>query len=194
MRDPILAGPKEYIEDGITYRITAKGGLHYMKGNSKPYFSVTGDIDRKADNGRWVDDMGGCIHDEIAKHFPHLVPLIAFHLRDIDGAPMHGGGNGYFWLVGGQFFPKDSWLDCGQPIEKRKEFLGNELMISPAEVDALFEKYAGCSISPNSLAAGRPVFMRDEVAPRIEGWKAAAKDAICRFGLKVYGDAWEAAA
>ncbi len=36
--------------------------------------------------------MGGCIHDEIAKHFPELFPLIKWHLCSTDG-PMHYEAN-----------------------------------------------------------------------------------------------------
>jgi hypothetical protein len=32
--------------------------------------------------------MGGCIHEDIAKHFPELMPYIKWHLTSTDG-PMH---------------------------------------------------------------------------------------------------------
>lgn len=38
---------------------------------------------------------GGCCHEEIAKHFPELAPLIRFHLMSTDG-PMHYIANAVF--------------------------------------------------------------------------------------------------
>ncbi len=37
---------------------------------------------------RWREDSGGCIHGEIAKHFPELAPFIKWHLCSSDG-PLH---------------------------------------------------------------------------------------------------------
>ena len=100
MRDPILA-ERVYSDGGITYRIRVKGGLHYIKGNSRPYFSITADIDRKGRSSLWVEDSGGCCHDEIEKRFPgKFSDLIALHLSDDTGTPMHSAGNGLYWLAG----------------------------------------------------------------------------------------------
>lgn len=44
--DPLLAGPKIYTENGTKYRLVAKGGLHYIRGNRTPYFSLTASQDR----------------------------------------------------------------------------------------------------------------------------------------------------
>jgi hypothetical protein len=46
--------------------------------NGHQSFSITGH----------VGNMGGCIHEEIAKHFPELAHLIKWHLVSTDG-PMH---------------------------------------------------------------------------------------------------------
>ena len=37
----ILAS-KTYTEDGDTFRLIVEGGLNYIKGNKKPYFTITG--------------------------------------------------------------------------------------------------------------------------------------------------------
>ena len=37
---------------------------------------------------RWVESFGGCCHEEIARRFPELQPLIKWHLVSTDG-PMH---------------------------------------------------------------------------------------------------------
>lgn len=98
--DPVLA-TKVFNEDGRTKKITVHGGLSMHKGNRAPYFSITGDIDVKTVNGGWKEESGGCIHGEIRKHFPEKFDdLIALHLSDIDGLPMHAVENGWYWLAG----------------------------------------------------------------------------------------------
>lgn len=52
-------------------------------GNGHNTFSITGNI---RCNG--LEDRCGCVHDEIAKHAPHLAHLIKWHLVSSDG-PMH---------------------------------------------------------------------------------------------------------
>lgn len=55
--------------------------------NGHEDFSITGDTWSRW-NGRWREDSGGCIHNEIAEHFPNLKHLIKWHLVSTDG-PMH---------------------------------------------------------------------------------------------------------
>lgn len=78
---------KEYTEDGRRYRITANVRHDDECGNGHNTFSITGSIDEW--NGkRWREHSGGCIHEEVAKHFPHLAPFIKWHLCGTDG-PLH---------------------------------------------------------------------------------------------------------
>lgn len=79
---------KTYTQNGTEYRITATVRYDNECGNGHNTFAITGEIDRKNSRGVWVDDCSGCIHDEIAKHFPALAPLIKWHLFDANG-PMH---------------------------------------------------------------------------------------------------------
>lgn len=80
-------GPREYIEGGRRYRITAVVRYDDSCGNGHNSFSITGQIDR-FDGRRWFEDAGGCIHDKIAKHFPGLRGLLKWHLCSADG-PLH---------------------------------------------------------------------------------------------------------
>jgi len=89
-------GPKLYTEKGVKYRITATVRYDDDCGNGHNSFSITGSIDRQAGNGGWVDDAGGCIHDQIAKHFPQLKQYIKWHLTSSDG-PMHYIENSLYW-------------------------------------------------------------------------------------------------
>ena len=62
---------KVFYADGEKYRLQVRAELIHLDGNSSPYFSIGGDIFRLARNGRKVWESGGCIHEEIVKHFPH---------------------------------------------------------------------------------------------------------------------------
>jgi hypothetical protein len=102
-------GPKFYTEAGQKYRITADVRHDDQCGNGHNTFSITGTIDRH-ERGIWRDDAGGCIHDEIAKHFSELAPFIKWHLTSTDG-PMHylentiyqAGERDHWGLLKGEF-------------------------------------------------------------------------------------------
>lgn len=85
---PILRS--EPFEDDPRIRFYAVGGLHYIRGNARPYFSLTADY----------PDGGGCCHEEILKRFPDLKPLAALHMADDKGRPMYAHQNGFYWLAG----------------------------------------------------------------------------------------------
>ena len=78
---------REYTEGGTRHRIHAELRFDDSCGNGHETFAITGTIDRY-ERGAWRDDAGGCIHDEIVKHFPALAPLIKWHLCSTDG-PLH---------------------------------------------------------------------------------------------------------
>lgn len=81
-------GPKVYKEGNETLRIIANVRYDDECGNGHNTFSITANIQRKGKNGQWYEYSGGCCHDEVAKHFPELAPLIKWHLCSSDG-PMH---------------------------------------------------------------------------------------------------------
>jgi hypothetical protein len=88
---------KVFYEGGQKYRIQVKAELEIIGGNKKPYFSIGGDIHRLAKNGRKVWECGGCIHEEIVKHFPQLQLLVDIHLADDEGVPMHAYANAAYF-------------------------------------------------------------------------------------------------
>lgn len=45
--------------------------------------------------------MGGCIHEEILKHFPEFAIFVRLHLCDYKGIPMHAIANGFYFLKQG---------------------------------------------------------------------------------------------
>lgn len=85
-------GPKFYTENGIRCRITANVRYDDRCGNGHNTFSITGEIEEKRGNGRWVEGSSGCIHEEIGKHCPELAPFIKWHLCSSD-MPMHYAAN-----------------------------------------------------------------------------------------------------
>jgi hypothetical protein len=78
---------RQYMKGGRRYRITATVRFDDSCGNGHESFAITGDIDEKR-GGKWHEYSCGCIHDEIARHFPELAQLIKWHLFDTRG-PMH---------------------------------------------------------------------------------------------------------
>jgi len=77
-------------DDYFQYKGTAEFGMHYIYGNSNPYFYITGETYRREnDKERWVEDSCGCIHDLIVERKPELKALIPFHGCGQDGTPMH---------------------------------------------------------------------------------------------------------
>jgi len=90
---------KPYAGDGYGSKaqIRVEAGLYYLQGNKRPYFSVTGEIFIP---GRRDFEAGGCLHDEIVRHWPELAPVIALHLSDDQGDPMHAEANGWCQLAG----------------------------------------------------------------------------------------------
>lgn len=87
--DPVLA----VIDLPNVERLIIYGGLHHLQGNKHPYFSITADY---FERGRCV--AGGCLHDEILKHAPKFADLVALHLSDDNGVPMHAVENGWYWM------------------------------------------------------------------------------------------------
>ncbi len=74
------------------YDIIATATLAQLHGNTKAHFSVTAEIP--------MLQMFGCLHRETLSVFPQLKPIIALHLSDSDGVPMHAGANGWYWMAG----------------------------------------------------------------------------------------------
>lgn len=163
----ILAS-KTYTEDGQTYRLIVEGGLNYIKGNKKPYFTITANQLVKKGNNRFYDCAGGCLHEEISKVFGNKFDdLIKLHLSDIDGQPMHSSENGAYHLGFSNYqgfdIKKASNHFRLSEDELRKEWFQ---IIKKEDVSKLCDKLS-------------PV------------WKSQADQCIKKHGLKVFGDKWE---
>lgn len=91
-----------FLRNGAYIEITAEE--RGPDGRLSPGFSVTGslwDAGRpRSTRRRENPDLGGCIHDEILQAAPELAPLVAAHLADQDGTPMHAEANGWYFYTG----------------------------------------------------------------------------------------------
>lgn len=83
--------------------LTAFGGLHYIKGNTSPYFSLTGE---ERENGRVVSC--GCMHEPLLDKWPELADLAALHLSDLNGVPMYAVENGWYFYGGTKWQARDN--------------------------------------------------------------------------------------
>lgn len=212
--DPILAArslPKGTDGSRVPLTFRVEGGLHYLQGNSAPYFSLTYTEHRKGFPEQC--QSGGAGHERILRYYPRFADLAALHLSDIDGVPMHAEGNGWYWMAGAlggaderyhggngktQHWKPDGEFD-GYRESTRAECLAifaKYVRISLDEANALraecLDEYAN---NPDGWPAARAVMALrlDDMRPR---WKAEADAAIAKHGLKVFGDKWptEAAA
>jgi hypothetical protein len=172
----------QWMEGETRIKMRVKGGLHYLKGNTAPYFSITGE---GYENGR--EAFGGCCHDEILKHCPQYADLVALHLSDMDGAPMYAVENGFFHL-GGTHFNKPNYKGAA-----------SHLRITEDEARALVRDLFGDSYSLTGgfLSSGAAKQAKARFAAWVDTqrprWKAEADAAINKHSLTVYGDEWQAA-
>ena len=84
-------GESKLVELTVTAELVKRGG------NSFPYYSITGSVKKLDKRYRDPYITGGCIHDIILEHYPELAPLVAVHLSEADGIPMHAEANARYW-------------------------------------------------------------------------------------------------
>lgn len=90
---PVLTKSKVIGPRNLTITVTAR--YDDECGNGHDTFAITADITK----GKRFED-GGCLHDEIAKHFPELRKYIKWHLTSEDG-PLHYIANTVYWAEQG---------------------------------------------------------------------------------------------
>lgn len=89
---------KSFREKGITYKVIATIKLHDECKNGTCSWSITGTLQQKKGNGRFLHIGHGCIHEEILKAFPKLKMFVDLHLCDWRGTPLYPVENGYYFL------------------------------------------------------------------------------------------------
>lgn len=87
-----------FYENGDLYRLNATISLDDDCHNNCCDFSITGVLDRKAGNGKWVNFESGCLHWNIARHIKSFAPYIKLHLCNYLGQPMYPVENGMYLM------------------------------------------------------------------------------------------------
>lgn len=95
-REPVLA-TRTVSEPKRNLTLRVFGGMHHIKSNHAPYFTLTMELHRP---GASDVESCGCDHDTILKYYPQYADLASLHLSDIDGVPMHAESNGWYDLAG----------------------------------------------------------------------------------------------
>lgn len=68
-------------------------------GEQKPYFSITANVyEATGKRGRPTLLCSGSCHEQIQAITSHFDDVIALHLSDINGVPMHAVANGAYWM------------------------------------------------------------------------------------------------
>lgn len=196
MREPILASKR--LAPGNGYRVPrvlkVEGGLHYIKGNASPYFSLTCTAHRV---GFPAD------HELILQHFPRFADLAALHLCDMDGAPMHAEANAWYWLAGALSGAGERYHggndSTGRSAAECLATFARHLRIDSAEAERIRERVklanelCRAMQNPTKYPSGRTV-LRDEIEHMRSRWKTEAAACIARHNLRVFGDTWPAEA
>lgn len=213
IREPILASCT--LPKGNGYKVTrvmrVEGGLHYLRGNSKPYFSLTMTAHRKGFPNQCYS--GGCDHDTILKRFQRFADLAALHLSDIDGAPMHAEANGWYDLAGAlpehagekyhvgnsqRHFPKAS-IDPEKPwattdyrnptADEALQIFADHVRVDVETARALRDAVI-VELNKRGIYGAKEFFATwiNDQRPR---WKQEAQACIAKHNLRVYGDEWK---
>lgn len=203
-RKPVLAAKSLPAgSDGYRVPLTLRveGGLHNIRSNHAPYFSLTYTQHRKGfPNQCW---SGGAGHEYILQHFPRFSDLAALHLSDIDGVPMNAEGNGWYWLAGAmggmgeryhggnREYADNSEAECLRIFARHCRITTDEAMTIRAAVRRAYGATFPVSDKErtDAAAAARAEWggIMEAMRPR---WKQEAAAAIERHNLRVYGDPW----
>lgn len=90
---------KTFTQDGTKFDIYISIRLNDECKNGHQDFSITGDIylhDKPKTDKYYFS--GGCIHNDILKHFPEFKIFIDLHLSQYNGVPMYAIENGFYHL------------------------------------------------------------------------------------------------
>ena len=77
-----------HVDETKRYTMSVKAGLCKI-GEQRPYFTITFDDS---------EGSGGAGHEQILEHFPEFADIVAMHLSDEEGTPLHAVENGWYWL------------------------------------------------------------------------------------------------
>ena len=136
-------GPKPIDDWGKNALIKAEVRYDDECNNGHNTFAITGEIYIP---GRRDCEACGMLHEEIAKHFPELQPLLKYHLMSSD-EPMHYIANTLYWL--------------GYNAQWCKGKPGDPPNFEYAKSSAVWPDM------PENFLAGSQKYTRDEIAERL---------------------------
>lgn len=176
-------------------------GLHYIRGNSSPYFTLT--IGEGRINGE-RDSFGGADHETIVRELPELADLAALHLSHIDGIPLHAEANGWYQLAGAAGGFNERYHGGQEQYGKKPDPLGvlaSHARITRADAEALVQDVVEYDVAVRNTVAWKDrvsgVAGRERWRQIVESfkprWKAEADAAIEKYALNVFGDPWKPA-
>lgn len=177
--------------------LKVEGGLHYLRGNRTPYFSLTCTAHRKGFPEQYQG--GGADHTTILRHWPRFADLAELHLSDVDGVPMHAEANGWYWLAGaagglGERFHGGNGSDAKAAAECLAIF-ARHCRIGYGEAVAILLRCLAYGHERFGDGVGNPREMWKRICESMKPqWKAEAEACIARHNLKIYGDTWKGAA
>ena len=193
--EPILAETTtiEYGPRGKgRYKLTVYGGLHFIKGNSAPYFSLT----------CWSEaDWGGANHGKILELFPQLSDLASLHLSDMWGVPMYAEAKGFYWVegaFGGLGYPYhggsgDSGkapAECLAAFNRHMRFSECQAAEAWRDLSTLRDHYQESGAGPREVRSRLEERVRAMVGAQTTRWREEARACIAKHGLVIYGDPW----
>jgi len=152
-------------------RTTVTAGLHKLDGNDRPYFTVTCDIEEQARNNRWMEAGGGAAHERIVKLFPKLAPIVALHLADDNGVPMHAISNAVYHAGFSAY-----------PDARNVEHLASHLRISRDDAQRLIDENEGYANAAAMIA--------EFVDAQCERWADEARAGIELLDLLITRQNW----
>lgn len=124
------------------------------------------------------------MHEECAKAWPIIKPIIDLHLATIDGAPMHASANGFYWLAGaagglGEQYHGASGSSAKTP-EECLSILAEHLRISP-ETALKLRADAAWAYSRAADTQALPEASERAQGERHKAGSAAAKQVVADF-------------
>jgi len=145
-------------------------------GNGHNTFSITMDAwtaGKPRNDSNYV--MGGCCHDEVARHFPKLAHLIQWHLCSTDG-PMHYIANTLYHAkeISKHQDKFHTYLTDGE-LGIRKTSLG---IFSAAQVEAIRAKYGAENIDTKEWFSGMAKTADFNAARRSACWPDATESQL----------------
>lgn len=122
--------------------------------------------------------FGGCVHEIILSVAPELAPIVAAHLANQDGTPMHAQANGWYFYSGGAAAYEREQIARGRDYGYSRQLEKSDhdraaraLHIPPADLPTGLDRdgFAAFVLELADRWAGQAQAARDALANMIDG-------------------------